>query len=86
MSSGQGASAVQGLGPTAGDLILLRSTPEPHYPHYLFRGGFTSGNVTMAGAGPSGVAVPGASGFTTIYPVTECMEVGEEQMEIQHPQ
>ena len=33
--------------------------------------------LTMAGAGPSGVAVPGASGFTTIYPVTECMEVGE---------
>ena len=30
----------------------------------------------MAGAGPSGVAA-GASGFTTIYPVTECMEVGE---------
>ena len=32
--------------------------------------------MTMAGAGPSGVAA-GASGFTTIYPVTECMEVGE---------
>ena len=27
-SSGQGVSAVQGSGPTAGDLILLRSTPE----------------------------------------------------------
>ena len=30
----------------------------------------------MAGAGPSGGAA-GAAGFTTIYPVTECMEVGE---------
>ena len=30
----------------------------------------------MAGAGPSG-AVSTGGGFTTIYPVTECMEVGE---------
>ena len=33
----------------------------------------------MAGAGPSGVAA-GAAGFTTIYPVTECMEVGEGEL------
>ena len=35
-------------------------------------------------AGPGGSAAP-TSGFTTIYPVTECMEVGEEQMEVQLP-
>jgi len=62
-----------------------RSVRRPRVGSYS-RGGFTGpGSVTMAGAGPSGVAA-GASGFTTIYPVTECMEVGEEQMEIQHPQ
>ena len=44
-------------------------------------GGFP-GSVTMAG--PGGAAAP-SSGFTTIFPVTECMEVGEEQMEIQQP-
>ena len=44
-------------------------------------GGFP-GSVTMAG--PGGSAAP-TSGFTTIYPVTECMEVGEEQMEVQLP-
>ena len=34
----------------------------------------------MAGAGPSGAVSTGGGGgggFTTIYPVTECMEVGE---------
>ena len=44
-------------------------------------GGFP-GSVTMAGAGG---AAASTSGFTTIYPVTECMEVGEEQMEVQQP-
>ena len=42
-------------------------------------GGFPSG-VTMAGPGGGAAAT---SGFTTIFPVTECMEVGEEQMEVQ---
>ena len=47
--------------------------------HHVFpRTGAFPGSVTMAGAGPvSGAAGAGAAGFTTIYPVTECMEVGE---------
>ena len=42
----------------------------------ISRGGFP-GSVTMAG--PGGAT---SSGFTTIFPVTECMEVGEEQMDV----
>ena len=45
-------------------------------------GGGFPGSVTMAG--PGGSAAP-TSGVTTIFPVTECMEVGEEQMEVQQP-
>ena len=46
-----------------------------YFDNYCRTGGFP-GSVTMAGAGPSG-AVSTGGGFTTIYPVTECMEVGE---------
>ena len=46
----------------------------------ISRGGFP-GSVTMAGPGGASAS----SGFTTIFPVTECMEVGEEQMEVQPP-
>ena len=37
--------------------------------------------MTMAGAGPStAAATAGGGGFTTIYPVTECMELGEGRL------
>jgi len=54
------------------------------------------GSLSRAGMFPSSVTVPGGNasqampmagqggGFTTIYPVTESMETGEEQMEVQH--
>lgn len=64
--------------------IFELKCPSLHQPliqchhHVLPRTGAFPGSVTMAGAGPvSGAAGAGAAGFTTIYPVTECMEVGE---------
>ena len=72
-SSDQGASGVPDWAHLTGDKSISISRLD--HPH--FRGGFSGpSSVTLAGAGPSGVAA-GASGFTTIYPVTECMEVGE---------
>jgi len=67
-----------------GNEFRPRSVRRPRVGSFHKTGGFP-GSVTMAGAGPSG-AVSTGGGFTTIYPVTECMEVGEEQMEIQHQQ
>ena len=46
-----------------------------------YRTGGFPGSVTMAGAGPStAAATAGGGGFTTIYPVTECMELGEGRL------
>jgi len=51
----------------------------------LSRTGVYPGSVTMVGGTASqGVPMGGqGGGFTTIYPVTESMETGEEQMDIQ---
>ena len=81
-SSGRGASAVPGSAPSPGDCQYIIDHLLDRVSSSLShsRGGFTGpGSVTMAGAGPSGVAA-GAAGFTTIYPVTECMEVGEGEL------